>query len=758
MVISKLAFAMLVLGIAFAACVFTDSNISFIYAQQNDADISNLESSGISLHQLNWINNNKDELSFSIETNIQDSTNVTLIVAVKQAASPEKVTNSSWSVISTDFVPVTENASYYFSLGVSAKDVNQLHSKIYYYDFNKTETGVDYVFGGKDGTFDSNFSKVISTPKQTKYMQLQFWVRQTLAKDSLYLIDNIDILKTIQNLSTSNPNNEIAPPLNISDNSDSYDTVKQLQENTLESIMSICGSEKQEYTIDEKINYEYRVWKNSTVIINITAIVDVRDANGSLVATNDGTNARYVTSEGLPLDDRIRIPLTCKSNTKIQDQEFLMQQEIRFTNDSVSISRTTVSNYDQLIVNDPNLKAELIVQNLDFPTSMAFLGNDILVLEKDKGTVQMIVNGKMLDKPLIDMNVYKIGEMGLSGISVINNTMKPPYVYLYLTESKKGDTTIKSESLGIRVYRFEFVNNQLVKPNLMLDLPLNLTDIHVGGKMVIGPDGNVYVGIGDIGQGNKPTATKAQNNKTGSEPNGAGGILHFTQDGKPLEKSIIGDEYPLNLYYAYGIRNTFGMDFDPVTGNLWDTENGNVNGDEINIVEPGFNSGWNLREGMSKMNDGLNTSEMVNFNDKGKYKDPQFAWYMNYGPVGPTALVFLDSKKYGEDFENDMLVSDFNYGNIYRFDLNKIRTGLSLTGSLSDKIASKDDQSLRNIILAQAPGGITDIQIGPDGYIYILSLDVEVLDCDIYAAGCMVHGEGIKGAIFRIVPEISTVS
>ena len=758
MVIPKLAFVMLVLGLVFTCYVLTESSISFIHAQQNHTNISNPQSSGISLHQLNWINNNKDKLNFAIETNIHDSTNVTVIVNVKQATSPEQTTNSSWSVISTDFVPVIENASYNFSLGLSAKDVNQLHAKVYYFDFNKTETGVDYVFGGKDGTFDANFSNVISPPKETKYMQLQFWIRQALEKDSSYILDNINIWKTIQTASTGNPNNEIETPLNFSDESDSYDTVKQVQENKLGSIMSICDRESQNYIIDEKINYEYRVWKNLTVIIKITTNLDVRDANGSLVATNSGTNAEFVTSVGLPLEDRMRIPLTCKSNTKVQDQEFLLQQAIMFTNDRVSISETTVSNYDQLTVNDPNLKAELIAQDLDFPTSMAFLGNDILVLEKDKGTVQMIVNGKKLDKPLIDMNVYNIGEMGLSGISVINDTKNTPYVYLYLTESKKGDTTIKSESLGIRIYRFEFVNNQLVNPNLLLNLPLNLTDLHVGGKMVIGPDSNIYVGIGDTGQGNKRTASKAQNNKTGAEPDGAGGILRFTQDGKPLEKGIIGNEYPLNLYYAYGIRNTFGMDFDPVTGILWDTENGNVNGDEINIVVPGFNSGWNLKEGRSKMNESLIISNMVTFNGKGKYNDPQFSWYMNYGPVGPTALTFLDSKKYGEDFENDMLVSDFNYGNVYRFDLNKDRTGLSLTGSLSDKIASKDDQSLRNIILAQAPGGITDIQIGPDGYIYILSLDVEVSDCDIYAAGCLVHGGGIRGAIFRIVPDTSTVN
>jgi hypothetical protein len=54
---------------------------------------------------------------------------------------------------------------------------------------------------------------------------------------------------------------------------------------------------------------------------------------------------------------------------------------------------------------------------------------------------------------------------------------------------------------------------------------------------------------------------------------------------------ILGEEYPVNLYYAYGIRNSYGLDFDPVSGKLWETENGPQSGDKINLVEPGFNGG-----------------------------------------------------------------------------------------------------------------------------------------------------------------------
>ena len=78
----------------------------------------------------------------------------------------------------------------------------------------------------------------------------------------------------------------------------------------------------------------------------------------------------------------------------------------------------------------------------------------------------------------------------------------------------------------------------------------------------------------------------------GSEPDGRAGIIRFNQDGKPLRSGIIGSAPILNMYYAYGIKNIFGFDFDPVTGKMWDTENGPTFGDEINLVEPGFNSGW----------------------------------------------------------------------------------------------------------------------------------------------------------------------
>jgi len=66
-------------------------------------------------------------------------------------------------------------------------------------------------------------------------------------------------------------------------------------------------------------------------------------------------------------------------------------------------------------------------------------------------------------------------------------------------------------------------------------------------------------------------------------PDGTGGILRVTQDGKTVGSGIIGSSDPLNKYLAYGVRNSFGLDFDPVTKKLWDTENGPSSNDEINL-------------------------------------------------------------------------------------------------------------------------------------------------------------------------------
>jgi aldose sugar dehydrogenase len=171
------------------------------------------------------------------------------------------------------------------------------------------------------------------------------------------------------------------------------------------------------------------------------------------------------------------------------------------------------------------------------------------------------------------------------------------------------------------------------------------------------------------------------------------------------------------------------MDFDHLTGKLWNTENGPSYGDEINLVEPGFNSGWLEIQGMAPVNF-YRDQNLVNFEGKGNYSDPEFVWT---DTVGPTAIKFLQSDKLGKQYENDAFVSDITQGNIYHFDLTNNRTGLKVEGSLSDKIANNATENI-GIIFGEDFGGISDLEVGPyDGYLYVVSLG--------------------HGAIYRVVPK-----
>jgi aldose sugar dehydrogenase len=422
---------------------------------------------------------------------------------------------------------------------------------------------------------------------------------------------------------------------------------------------------------------------------------------------------------------------------------------------------STQSAKGPIINNGTNLKLQVVFSGINFPTSMAFLGpNDILVLEKNNGTVNRIVNGTMLKKPLLDVNVANKSERGMLGIAISqkHEKNKPTYVFLYYTESKTkdgDDSGIKHiPPLGNRLYRYELADNntKLVNPKLLLDLPATPGPFHNGGRIIIGPDNNVYLSVGDV----KGHISKVRNFRNGTEPDGTGGILRITQDGKSV-KGIIGNEYPLNLYYAYGIRNSFGIDFDPVTKTLWDTENGESFGDEINLVKPGFNSGWTKVQGFWKMskngsaeNITSHPDDLVQFGGKGKYSSPKFVWERT---VGPTAIKFIDSEKLGKKYENGLLVGEFHHGNLYYFNMTKDRKNLSLKLPLADKLANSAKE-LKGVILGKGFGGITDLQVGPDGYLYVLSLYQGGANCRLKdeKSDCIAYRTPVPGTIFRIVP------
>jgi glucose/arabinose dehydrogenase len=394
-------------------------------------------------------------------------------------------------------------------------------------------------------------------------------------------------------------------------------------------------------------------------------------------------------------------------------------------------------------IDDPNLRVEEIAAGLLRPTAMAFLGDssdDILVTFKDNGTVRRIIGGELQPEPLLDVAVANnngTNERGMLGMAVAEHNETTTYVFLYYTESgggQDGDDSAGVVPAGNRLYRYELVENgdsaELINPKLLLDLPARPGPRYNGGPLLVSQNENgtiVYLMIGDQDH----RESQSENYEDGPPPDGTGGILAIDVEGNPLPNPVLveqvngeeenGEEENgmLPYYYSYGLRNGFGLAFDPVTGYLWDTENGPDWFDEINLVLPGFNSGWADIQGpaLAPENEGADPGEdLVDFGGTGVYSEPEFAWQ---NTVGVTAIHFLNSTALGEQYANDMFVGDINNGRLYHFDLNQDRTGLLLEGVLEDRVANTV-QELDSVIFGTGFRSISDIETGPDGYLYFL--------------------------------------
>lgn len=407
---------------------------------------------------------------------------------------------------------------------------------------------------------------------------------------------------------------------------------------------------------------------------------------------------------------------------------------IYFIASTISIGCTNSIYGQEAFVNDASLEVQILFDGLDFPSGMAFLDtNDILVIEKNEGTVKRILNGNLLEGPVLEVdNIETEVERGMLGIAISKNESNtgsddddvPTYVFLYYTERLGQESSDNNkDDIRNRLYRYEYVDGKLIYPKLLLDLPASPGPAHNGGPIALDDKNNVYVIVGNLfsktfNEGG--VTTLAQNIQGGDEPDGRGGILRVTPDGEVVDgKAILGDSSPLNKYYAYGIRNSFGLGFDPLTGNLWHTENGAGHADEINLAGPGFNSGFGKIMGFASNNtEHGNIEELVTFGGKGKYSDPKLVWYST---VAPTSIVFYDSDKLGKQYENDMFVGSTKHnGKLFRFDLSGNRTELSLQGNSSDKIIENPEDMGKNIF-GDNFGVITDIEIGPDDTMFVLS-------------------------------------
>ncbi len=366
------------------------------------------------------------------------------------------------------------------------------------------------------------------------------------------------------------------------------------------------------------------------------------------------------------------------------------------------------------IFNDPALKYKIIAEGLENPTGIVFVDDDILIIEKE-GNLRLLSNKHLVEKPVHEFFVNSQSERGLLGIETDGRN-----IFLYLTEITNDN------SLRNRVYKYSWNGNELTNQQLLLDLPALPGPNHDGGKLELEKSNNsaisdnLYVVIGDLNH-----RGILQNINSNDKPDDTGVILRInSKDGSAIETNPFYLNSDTSKYFAYGIRNSFGITIDPITGTLWETENGPSEYDEINIVKSGLNSGW--LQFMGPMSRSDNTINDLQALPNSFYSDPQLSWRE---PVALTDIKFLNSSKLGEQYLYKMMVADYSQGNLYILSLNEKRDNISLdptNNDLLDKVIDNDGEA-DSIRFGTGFGSITDIEVGPDGLLYVLSFNDGIL-------------------------------
>ncbi|HSI75963.1 MAG TPA: PQQ-dependent sugar dehydrogenase [Lunatimonas sp.] len=453
------------------------------------------------------------------------------------------------------------------------------------------------------------------------------------------------------------------------------------------------------------------------------------------------------------------------------------------------VALSLLSNHPTVL--DQNLEVRTVVNGLVTPTTLAFLGpDDMLVLEKNTGQVQRIVKGN-IQSTVLDLAVNFASERGLLGITLHPDFPANPGVYLFWTESNSGtDTNNVSETslLGNRVDRYvwneepstlTFDHNLIRLRAIQTDEGQPERGNHNGGVLQFGPDGKLYIFVGDVGRRGQlqnlpcgPTAdcpglTVPDDQFGGPEPDDAhltGVILRLNDDGSsPADNpffevgSAMGGEVGRNIQkiFSYGHRNSFGMDFDPVSGDLWLQENGDDTFSEVNRVLPGMNGGWvQIMGPVSRINQykEIETSPMffglqqtrwppTNIADteedalerlfmlpNAHYADPEFSWKYEVAPAG---FGFINGTGLGPQYNGNLVLGAarefLEGGYLFRLRLTGNRRKIAvddprLEDRVADNLAKHDITESESLLFGKNFGIGTDIQSGPNGNLYVVSL------------------------------------
>jgi glucose/arabinose dehydrogenase len=307
---------------------------------------------------------------------------------------------------------------------------------------------------------------------------------------------------------------------------------------------------------------------------------------------------------------------------------------------------------------------------------------------------------------------------------------------------------------------------------------------HDGGVLAFGKDKKLYIFVGDLGRRgwlqNLPCGPTAvcpgpivpDDQYGGPAPDNAhlsGVVLRLNDDGTApednpfynLPESFVGEvRANLQKVFSYGHRNSFGMAVDPESGGLWLQENGDDTFSELNLVERGQNGGWvQIMGPVSRIAQfkeiettfgGMNLQQIrwppTNIADTPQealsrlfmlpgahYSDPEFSWKWEVAPGG---IGFVKGRGLGPNFEGDLFMGaatdNLEEGYLFHFNLtgNRRKIGVDdprLEDRVADNLAKHEITESESLLIGRNFGVVTDIETGPNGNLYVLSLSKGVL-------------------------------
>jgi glucose/arabinose dehydrogenase len=328
--------------------------------------------------------------------------------------------------------------------------------------------------------------------------------------------------------------------------------------------------------------------------------------------------------------------------------------------------------------------AQEIAGGLDIPVTFTFADDGtILYGERFTGEIRWFDPDDDSDELFVDVGtVGTAQEQGLINVTLHPNYPTTPYVYAFATRilpKQGGGTKTRNQLL-----RYTSVGGVASgKPDILfVSTP---GPAHNGGRLHFGPDGKLYMFIGNHG-----IATAAQDL---SVPYGK--VLRLNDDGTiPSNNPFVGQGGVDARIYSYGFRNGIGLTTDPETNKIWQTEAGAECNDEVNRLLPGRNFGWG-------QNGTCLTPPKPPFNTNQDGPDPVLPAALFKAVVTPTGIAFCDGCGLGAEDEGAAFVGSFNDQKIRRLVLNDARR----KAVSREKVFSND-------------GPVLSVEVGPNGSIY----------------------------------------